>query len=152
MCFGLEIIGAVVGAIGSIASAAAAAEQAERNAKIAEINAKTARQQGEFQADQIEDKYEGARAQQRVAAAKSGVDPGYGSASLIINDETERNSWLDQETARWNKKTEAIGFENKAESYRQEAKGIMIGGMFNAASSVIGGMAKAGGGFRPMIA
>jgi len=155
MCFGLEaiaIVGSLVSAAGSIAQGQAAADQAEYNAKVAEINARTARQQGQAEADKIGDDYERAKAQQRVAALKSGVDPSSGSASLIINQETERNSWLDQTTQIWNRGTEATGFENKAESFRKEARAAKIGGYFNAASSVIGGLAKAGGGFKPQIA
>lgn len=151
MCFGLEIVGAAIGAVGSLASASAASNQAKYNAKVAEINARTARQQGQFEADKIEDDYERARATQRVSAAKAGVDAGHGSAALIINQETERNSWLDQTTQIWNRETQAVGFENKAQQHRQEARAAKIGGYFSAASSMIGGMAK-GGGFKPQIA
>lgn len=142
MCFGLEILGAVISAAGTMASAAAASNQAKTNAAIAEENAKSARMQGQVEADRIEDKYEAAKAQQRVAALKSGTDPNSGSASIIINQETERNSWLDQSTAVWNKETEAVGYENKAKQFKQEAKGIMIGGAFKAGSSILGGMGK----------
>lgn len=149
MCFGLEILGAVVGAIGSLASASAAANQAKTNAAIAEENAKTARMQGQVEADRIEDQYESAKARQRTAAIKSGTDPNSGSAALIINQETERNSWMDQRITAWNRETEAVGFENKAKAFKQEAKGIMIGGAFKAGSSILGGFSK--GGFTPTI-
>lgn len=156
MCFGLEmvigLVGSAVSAAGAMAQAQAQADQANYNAKVAEINAKTARQQGQFEADKMEDEYARARAQQRVAALKSGVDPGQGSAALLIA-ETDSNSWLDQTTQIWNRETEATGFENKAESFKMEARAAKIGGYFNAASSMIGGLAKGmGGGFKPTIA
>ena len=152
MCFtGAEfaILGAVVNAAGALAGAQAQAQQMRYNAKVAEINAKTARQQGQYEADRIEDEYEKRKATQRVAALKSGVDPGYGSASLIIDGETERNSWLDQMTSVWNRETQATGFENKAQELRANAKSTMIGGMFQAGGSILGGLGK--GGFKPLI-
>ena len=142
MCFGLEILGAVIGAVGSLASAAAGAQQAKTNAAIAEENARAARMAAQAESDRINDKYDAAKASQRVAAIKSGADPSQGSAALIINQETERNSWLDQMSTAWKGETEAIGYENKAKALKQEAKGIMIGGVFKAGSSLIGGMAK----------
>lgn len=149
MCFGLEILGMVVSAAGSLATAAAGAAAAKTNAAIAEENARAARMAGQAEADRINDKYDAAKATQRVNAIKSGADPGYGSAALIINQETERNSWLDQMTTVWNRETEAIGQENKAKALRQDAKGIMIGGVFKAGSSLLGGMSK--GGYTPTI-
>lgn len=149
MCFGLEILGAVVAAAGSIASGVAANNQAKANAAIAEENAKTARMQAQLEADRIEDKYSSAKASQRVNAIKAGVDPNSGSAALIINGETERNSWLDQMTTVWKGETEAVGFENKAKALKAEGKGALIGSAFKAGSSIIGGFGK--GGFAPTI-
>ena len=53
MCFGLEILGAVISAAGTMASAAAASNQAKTNAMIAEENAKTERMQAQVEADRI---------------------------------------------------------------------------------------------------
>lgn len=152
MCFtGAEfaIISAVVSAAGSVVGAQAQANQMKYNAEVAEINAKTARQQGQYEADRIEDEYQRRKGAQRVAALKSGFDPQYGSAALIIDGETERNSWLDQMTSVWNRETQAVGFENKARELRANAKSTMIGGYLQAGSSILGGLGK--GGFKPMI-
>ena len=147
MCFtGVEfaIISAITTAASSVVGGVAAKQQADYNAKVAEINAATARQQGQAEADRIEDQYERQRATQRVAALKSGVDPGYGSAALIIDQETERNSWLDQMTTVWNRETEAVGYQNKAKAFKAEGKSKMIGGIMSGAGSLIGGMGKPG--------
>lgn len=149
MCFGLEIIGALVSAVGAVAGAQAQASQMKYNAEVAEINAKTARQQGQYEADRIEDEYQRKQATQRVQALKSGVDPGYGSASIIIDQETPRNSWLDQQTSIWNRETQAVGFENKAKDLRAQASATKTAGFLSAGSSIIGGLGK--GGFAPRI-
>lgn len=154
MCFtGMEfaMLGAVVNAVGTLAGAAAQQQQAEYNAQVAKINAETARQQGQYEADRINDKYQRQQATARVQALKSGVDPGYGSASIIIDQETARNSWLDQMTSVWNRETQATGFDNKAKEYKMQANNAMIGGAFGAAGSLLGGVGKAMGGFRPQI-
>jgi hypothetical protein len=152
MCFtGLEIIGAVVSAVGSVVAGQAQAKQAEYNAKVAEINAKTARQQGQYEADRLEDDAQRKMSQQRVAALKSGVDPGHGSASLVIDQEGARNSWLDQMTTVWNRETQAVGFENKAQDFRMQGKAAKTAGYFGAAKSIIGGMG-GGASYAPKIA
>jgi hypothetical protein len=153
MCFtGVELaIGsAIMSAVGTVVSSQAQAKQMEYNAKVAEINANTARQQGQYEADRIEDEYQRRQATQRVAALKSGVDPSYGSASLVIDQETARNSWLDQMTSVWNRETQAVGFENKAADLKAQSKSTKIGGYMSAGSSIIGGFGK--GGFVPKIA
>lgn len=149
MCFGLEILGAVVGAIGSLASASAAANQAKTNAAIAEENAKTARMQGQVEADRREDENQALTARQRVAAIKSGVDPGSGSAALVIDQEGGGKGWMDEQMIAWNANSKANAYQNQAKAFKQEAKGIMIGGAFKAGSSIIGGFGK--GGYTPTI-
>lgn len=152
MCFtGIElaVLSAVTTAVGTVVTGQAQAKQMEYNAKVAEINAQTARQQGEYEADRIEDEYQRKQAQQRVAALKSGVDPGSGSAALIIDQETSRNSWLDQMTTVWNRETQAVGFENKAKDLKAQASSTKTGSYISAASSLIGGMGKA---YTPKIA
>lgn len=152
MCFtGIElaVLSAVTTAVGTVVTGQAQAKQMEYNAKVAEINAQTARQQGEYEADRIEDEYQRKQAQQRVAALKSGVDPGSGSAALIIDQETSRNSWLDQMTTVWNRETQAVGFENKAKDLKAQASSTKTGSYISAASSIIGGMGKA---YTPKIA
>lgn len=145
MCFtGAEfaILSAVVSAAGTIASGQAQAQQMEYNAKVAEINARTARQQGEAEAERLSAEAQRKTATQRVAALKSGVDPGAGSASLVIDDETAKVSWLDQATAIWNRETQATGFENKAKELKAQASATKAGSYISAAGSILGGMGK----------
>ena len=148
MCF--PAVGAVFGLIGSAVSAAGAAAQAnaqanqmEYNAKVADINAKTARSEGLYEADKIDDKYDRIGGEQITAATKGGVVPGTGSAALLRFDDTVRNSWLDQSTAIWNKETEAIGYENKAQDLRAQASATRSAGKIGAAGSFLSGLSGA---------
>lgn len=143
MCFpAMGLIGAAVSAVGSMAAASAGAAQDKYNAQVARINANTARQTGQADAARITDKYDKLEGQQRVAAAKSGIDPSSGSAALIIAQENARNSWLDTSNAIWNKETEAVGYENKARDLEAQAKAKKQAGMFSAGSSFLSGLTR----------
>lgn len=142
----IGLIGAAVSAVGSIAAGQAAKQEADYNAQVAEINARTARQQGIHEADQIEDKYQKLRGQQRVAAAKSGLDPAVGSPALVINQETARNENLDMMTQIWNRETEAVGDENRATAFRIKGKNAQQAAAFGAAGSFLSGLNKANSG------
>ena len=131
-------------AAGAMAAADGDAKQKEYNAKVAEINARSARLQGSSEADKVEDKYQRLRAQQRTGFAKGGLDPSSGSAALVIG-ETDRNSDLDQLTSIWNRETEAVGFENKAKDLKMQAANTRKVGPIAAAGSFLSGL---GGAFR----
>lgn len=150
MCF--PAIGAIAGLAGAAVSAAGASMQAnaqanqmEYNAKIADINAKTARQQGAYEQDLKEDEVGRAIASGRVAAAKSGLVVGVGSPG-VVEAETERNGWLDRMTILWNRETEAVGHENEAQDLRAQAKATRQAGKIGAAAQLIGGLGSLGGG------
>lgn len=144
--FGL--LGSAVSAAGAMSAAQGQAQQLEYNAKVAEINARSARSQGFYEADQVNDEYNKISGQQTVRAAKAGIR---GVPAAVVVD-TAADSYLDQMTKMWNRETEAVGFENKAEDFRMQAKNVRQAGKFNAASSIIGGfkgLASGGGGGSP---
>ena len=166
----LGLVGAAVSAVGSIASANAQASGSESQAKMAEynaqverINARSQRQKGFAEQEQIAAKYEKLEGQGIAAAAKGGVDPGYGSAALTIFGANNENKYGDMETAFVNAEGQAVAHENKAKQYdfeaeqrRQEASAQKKGGMISAGSSFLNGLAgavKGGGGLgiTPMI-
>lgn len=136
----LAIIGTVISAVGTMASAQAQANEAKYNAQVEEINARTKRQEGQLRADMLEDDYQRQRATGRVAAAKSGVNPATGSASFVINQESYANQAADELATIWNAETTAIGHENKATGFRQQAKAYKQAGMIGAASTFLGGL------------
>lgn len=148
MCFMvgpmIGLIGSAVSAAGSMAQSNAAASQQEYNAQVAKINARTARQQGLAQSETIARKYERQGGQMVAALAKGGVDVGSGSAALV-RAENDRNSWLDQNNAIWNRETEAIGNENKARDLEAQAKAQRKAGPLAAAGSFLSGLGKVTG-------
>ena len=135
------LMGSAVSAMGSMAQANASASQSEYNATVAKINARTARQQGLAQSETIARKYDRQGGQMVAAIGKAGVDPGSGSAALVVA-ENDRNSWLDQNNAIWNRETEAVGNENKARDLEAQAKAQRKAGPIAAAGSFLGGLAK----------
>ena len=140
----IGLAGSAVSAVGSMAQANASANQADYNAQVAKINARTARQQGLAQSETIARKYDRQGGQITTAYAKGGVDPGSGSAALV-RAENDRNFWLDQNNAIWNRETEAIGQENKARDLEAQAKNTRKAGPIAAAGSFLSGIAKVTG-------
>lgn len=121
---------AAVGAIGAQQQANAQAEAEEQqakmdeyNAKVAKINARSNRWEGYQKQEQI-----GAEADRRqgaaiAAASKGGVDPGYGSAALVIFGEGGQAESADKSNMYLQAESGAIGEENKAKSYEYSAAG-----------------------------
>lgn len=144
----IGLIGAAVSAAGSMAQAGAQASAANYNAAVEKINARQRRFEGHREQEQIGAKYERVEGQGIASASKGGIDPGYGSAALVIFGDNAKNESLDKNVAYINAETAAVAHENKAKQHEQEAKAAKTAGMFGAASSFLsglGGAAKAMG-------
>jgi hypothetical protein len=151
----IGLMSSAVSAAGAQAQANAQANQAEYNAAVARINRDTARQQGVSQSETIASKYRRQAGQMTAAYGRAGVLPTSGSAALVLA-ENERNNWLDQHNAIWNRETEAIGFENKANDLEAQAAAARKGGAIAAAGSFLTGLGKfasggSGGAGGPLI-
>jgi hypothetical protein len=142
---GLTLAGAAVSAAGAIQAGKAQAAQADYNARVAEINARTAQNTAMAKADAQEDQYESLAAKQRVAALKSGLNPDAGSAALVINQETPRNQWLDMHNTLWEGKVEGMGLENRAKGFKLEGANAKSASYWQAGSSIMGGLSGAYG-------
>lgn len=134
----LGLIGAAVSAIGTIASSQAQAAQAEYNAKVADINAQTARQAAAANAEKKTAEYDTLRGRQRGTLGAAGVRLA-GSPDLVINQDTYSDQYLDTANIIWQGETQATGYENKATDLRQQAKGYKTGGAIGAVGSLVGG-------------
>jgi hypothetical protein len=148
-----SVAGSIVSGIGASQQAEAQAQQAEYNATVARINARSERQKGFTEQERIGAKYDARQGQAIAAAAASGVDPGYGSAAMVIFGEGAQNESMDRSTAYVNAEGAAIGNENKARDLEAQAANHRKAGQIAMASSFlngIGGAAKAmsGGGSR----
>ncbi len=149
----IGLLGSAVSAMGAMSAANGEAEAAEYNAKVEKINARSRRWEGLSESEKIANKYDKLEGEQRVALAKSNVDPYYGSASAIFHDTAEARG-ADQSTNYLNSESEAIGHENKAKAYELEARNRRQAGKMQAASSLIGGLGsavKGGGGFGSIL-
>jgi hypothetical protein len=136
--------------MGAMQASKAQAQQDEYNATVAKINARSERQQGYAQQEQIGAKYDRVQGEGIAAAAKGGVDPSYGSAAAIIFGEGAQNESMDKSNAYTNAEGKAIGEENKAKAYEASAAnhraagktaalGTFLGGIGSAAKSFSGG-------------
>lgn len=144
MCMmAMGLVGAAVSAAGSMAQASSQAQTANYNAAVEKINARQKRFEGHREQEQIGRKYDRVEGEAIANAAKSGVDPNYGSAALVIFGEGGANESLDRNAAYINAESEAVAHENKAKQYEAEAKSAKTAGMLGAASSFLSGAGSA---------
>lgn len=137
---GIGLAGAAVSAAGQKSAAESEAQAAEYNAKVEKINARARRQQGYSEQEKIGMKYDKLEGQGIAAAAKGGVDPGYGSAALTIFGENQFAKGSDQSAAYVNAESAATAHENKAKDYEHQASARRQAGKWGAASSFLSGL------------
>ena len=147
----LSVIGTLASTGGAIAAGQAADKEGKYAQAVADKNAEAERMRGQAEADRIEDRYDKLRGQQTAAAAANGINPNAGSASLVINEETGRNQWLDQMSTIWNSESAAQSFEHQGEAARIRGKNSKTGSYIQAAGNFMTGMANAGRVRRGMI-
>jgi hypothetical protein len=141
----MGLIGAGISAAGAIAGGMAQKQMADYQAKVAEINAASARQEGITQAGATRDQYQEVAGSQRAALAKSGVDINSGT-SATLGLELQRREEVAAAVDIWRGRTEGVKFQNQAEAAKAEGKAAMTAGIIGGASSLIGGIANMGGG------
>lgn len=115
---------------------------ADYNAKLADQQAATAREQGSAQAAELRDRMRRTIADQRVALANSGVTLDSGSPLALLGD-TAAEGQLDQEQARWNAEMKARGFDTQGLSERLQGRLARSSGAYNAAGSLLTGASNA---------
>ena len=141
-----SVAGSAVSAMGAKSQADAQANQMEFNATVAKINARTERQKGMVQQEQINDKYERQISTGIAAAGASGVDPYFGSAALVIFGENAENRAMDRNNAYVSAESAAVANENKARDLQAQADATRKGGKMAAAGTFLSGVAGAVGG------
>lgn len=156
MCFGLEIIGAIVGAVGSLASASAQAsaaraqaQQNDRNAIIAQRNAEDARQRSIPAQHDVQLRTRARVAMQKNILSERNIDVASGSPLEILGD-TAMFGKLDELTTRQNFEREAIAHEAQSMNFRAQAdvdrmtaSNAMLTGGISAFSTALGGIGQA---------
>lgn len=150
MCFDpvtttLATAAALVSAGGALYQGRAAQAEASAAANAAAMSATNERTAGAFKAERIAEKYSRMRGTQAANAAASGINPAAGSASLIIDQETTKNSYLDQLATIWNAESAADALDYQAAGLRQRGKNARTASYFNAAGSFLSGLGGAKG-------
>jgi hypothetical protein len=141
----MAVASAAVTAGGALYQGKAAQSEANAAAAAAEMSAGNERMAGAVKAERIAEKYSRMRGTQAANAAASGINPAAGSASLIIDQETTKNSYLDQLTTIWNAESAADSLDYQAAGLRQRGKNAKTASYFNAAGSFLSGLGKAKG-------
>lgn len=139
----IGLVGAVVSAAGAMAQANAQANMDKYNAQVEKINARSRRWEGYQKQEQIGREADKRRGAAIALAGKGGVDPGYGSAALVIFREGREAEFADKSNAYLTAESAAIGHENKAKAFEASAENHRKAGMLSAASSFLGGLSGA---------
>lgn len=153
----LGAVGALAGVAGSAVSAMGQKQQAEaqansmaHNASVARINARSERQKGYVEQEDIGAKADKARGEGIAAAGASGVDPYYGSAALVIFGEGKYAETIDKDRAFVNAEGAAVNQENKARDLDAQAAATRKAGKMAAMGTFLGGLGGAIGSFGKM--
>lgn len=150
----IGLVGAVVSAAGAMAQGQAQAAQDRYNAQVEKINARSRRWEGLQKQEAIGRDAAKRQGTAIALAGKGGVDPGYGSAALVIFREGREAEFADKSNAYLTAESAAIGHENKAKAFEMSAENHRKGGMLSAASSFlsgIGGAVKGMGGSNALM-
>jgi hypothetical protein len=149
----LALVSAGVSAVGGLAGAYAKSQQskaeatiASRNAGIAQNAANDAVDRGDEALKQHFYKVGQLRGQQRAALASNGVDVDFGSAADLQID-TTLLAQADAVTISENAQREADSYRVNAMNYRaqsatakSQARATLVGGVFDAGKSILGGV------------
>ena len=149
------VVSTTMGIVSSVQQANAAqaqanyqAEVAKQNAKIAQQNADQTRQEGIEESRMQRMKTLQAVGSQQAAMAANGIDISNGTALDIVED-TASMGELDALTTRYNAETKAVGYEQTANNFNNQANlDIYAGqnaykaGMTNAVAAGFGGLAQ----------
>lgn len=148
-----SVAGAAVSAKGQQMQADAQANSMAYNAAVSRINARSERQKGFVEQENIGMKADKTRSEGIAAAGASGVDPYYGSAAMVIFGEGKFAETVDKNIAFTNAEGAAVGHDNKARDLDAQAAATRKAGKMAAAgtflsglSGAIGSLGKMGGG------
>ncbi len=151
----LQIAGTVIGAAGAVYSGMAASSQARYQAAVADLNAKTARENAQraLERSQLEQDDQDAQTlaligQQEAAQSASGLAITGRSAFMARKSALElgRRDALNVRDAgkleAYNYEVQATNQNNAATLYRQQGRNSMVSGFLGGAQTLIGGAGK----------
>ena len=141
----MAALGTGIGAIQQSQAAGYRAKVANANAKAESARARDAIARGKIDQQQLSRKYAAVRGEQEVAMAANGVDLGFGSASLTLQD---TSMFLSEDSAALarNNLNEVQGIDMSAANFRSEAgaarqaqSGAIVGGIFGMGATALSG-------------
>jgi hypothetical protein len=130
-------VSTVVGIASSIGQAQQAKSAANYNAKVAENQAISARQEAAANADMQRRRSAKTLGSMQANYAASGVT--LEGSPLEILEQSARESELDRQTILWSGESRAAGYEATADLERTRGKNAMASGMLSAAGTAIKG-------------
>ena len=134
-------IGTAFSVIGTLSQAQSASNAAKYNAKVAENNAISARQQGAAAEEAQRRRAEKQIGSMQAAYSASGVS--MEGSPLDIMAESAGLAELDAQNIKYNYKLKELGYQNTADLERSSASNYQTQGMFSAASSLMKGVGSA---------
>jgi hypothetical protein len=153
----LAIAAAAATMAGQITKGVGEARQAKYESGVAKINsqmesdrARDAITRGQDDVRVLQNKQGQERGQMIAALAANGIDPSFGSASDVIQDQRQMNA-EDQLAATHNYEREAMGYRINAANYlgqsraaKSAVRGIIIGTALNVGSTALGAASQVG--------
>lgn len=137
----LQGVGILASAAGSVAAGNQANQVAQYNAKVAENNAASARQEAGFEANLARENIRRVIGAQRAAGAASGLDTTSGTPVAVLGD-TAQQGEMDVLARLYSGQAASVGFQNDARRMRAEGKAQKQAGFINAGTSLLSGFGK----------
>lgn len=130
----LALVG--LNAVSQVAGAKAQQETANQQAALAEQEARRQRQIADINVRRIANQNRKARSRVLAGQTAGGADTGSGSA-LLVQQNLAADDSLQQELARLDGETKALGLEHRARLKRKSASGLTAQAAFNAGTSLL---------------
>lgn len=137
------VAGTLAAAAGAISQGRQQDKISRHNARMAERQAQEAEQAGQIEAERARRKARRLRSSQLAAAGAQGVDATQGSALLLIA-ETQSNAEIDALNIERAGSVQAVNARAQAAADRYAGSAYRTAGYTSAASTLLGGAAKAG--------
>ena len=137
----LQAIGLGVSAVGTVAGGIQSQKVADYNAKVAENNAASARQDAAYEAGLQREQVRRAVGAQRAAGAASGLDITSGTPVAVLGD-TAKAGEMDVLARLYAGESAAVDYQNDAARFRAEGKAAKTAGFINAGTSLLSGFGK----------
>ena len=130
------VISGIVTAGSQIYSAVQNKSLADYNASVAQANAQSAREWGEYRESREREQQKSRRSQMTVNFLKSGISINSGSPRVVLDEQLVQDE-MDALAIRRGGIAEAAGFTTQAEGFRRSGRTAFTSGVISAGATVI---------------